>query len=594
MCSIGVSPRQLAFVVCLAIGVGCTGDIAAVDGEPVSTPTARPAPPAPGADPLAPPREARFTAPTPPGGMPPQSINLAQPIACTSVGPRPLRRLTAREYDRSVSQLLGDSGGAQGAWVTGTDLSGFDNDATALATQPTHINQFTQSAEAAAQRALRRLTELLPCAPTADDACADTFIESFARRAYRRPLLAGDRSRLRAIYKEGKVLGGFSLGIQLIIETVLQSPAFLYRIEGLRDAAPKPGAIIPLTPQERATRLSFFLWGSPPDAALAVAADTGKLDTDADLQSQIDRLLADPRARQMGREFHEQWLELNETRGITRDPKLFPTFRPHWPEAIIAGTQAFVSHVMFDSPVGTLGHLLTADFAFATFETATLLDVRGPKGDAPEKVTTDKTQRAGLLTDLALLTGQAKFNRTAPVFRGKFVRERLLCQNLLPPPADLQIDLPKPDPKLTTREMFAQHSVNPACKGCHAMMDPIGFGFETYDAIGRYRQTENGKAIDARGELLGTQVSDGTFVGAVGLAQKLSQSPDVAACMTRQWFRFAFGHAEGPLDQCALADIQTRFSAGGFNLRQLLVAIAKHDAFNTLLVTPADPQGCTP
>jgi hypothetical protein len=195
-----------------------------------------------------------------------------------------------------------------------------------------------------------------------------------------------------------------------------------------------------------------------------------------------------------------------------------------------------------------------------------------------ERVTLDAAQRAGALTLGTLLTVNAHSNQTSPVHRGKLVRERFLCANIPPPPADVMIKAPEPSPTATTRQRFAEHSANPSCKGCHDLMDPIGFGFENYDGMGRYRTNENQAPVDAAGALIGTDV-DGAFNGVPQLAAKLAQSQEVAGCYATQWFRFAYGRGEGDADACSLGTLRTRLQASGGNIKELLVALTQTDAF---------------
>jgi hypothetical protein len=205
--------------------------------------------------------------------------------------------------------------------------------------------------------------------------------------------------------------------------------------------------------------------------------------------------------------------------------------------------------------------------------------VTGPKGEGFERVSLDPKQRAGLLTQASLLAVNAKPNQSSPVHRGKFVRERLLCQPLPPPPNNVNIQPPDVDPKATTRQKFAQHSSDPYCAGCHKLMDPIGFGFESYDGIGQFRTKDHGLPVDASGELTGTRDSDGKFDGAIELAARLGDSAEVRECVATQWFRFGYGHGEEKADSCAMSQLQDAFRAADYNVKELLVALTRTDAF---------------
>jgi hypothetical protein len=195
-------------------------------------------------------------------------------------------------------------------------------------------------------------------------------------------------------------------------------------------------------------------------------------------------------------------------------------------------------------------------------------------------------QRGGLLTLPGVLASWAKAEQSSPVLRGRFVRERLLCETLAPPPGNVMVTLPPPTFG-TARDRLTQHSSDPSCAGCHRLMDPVGFGLEKYDAIGAFRNDENGRVIDARGAIVGSKDLDGPFDGALELGAKLAASPSVQACVARQWFRYALGRHEADADACSLAHIDAAFAAG--HLRELLVAITASDAFRF-----AAPEGATP
>jgi hypothetical protein len=194
-------------------------------------------------------------------------------------------------------------------------------------------------------------------------------------------------------------------------------------------------------------------------------------------------------------------------------------------------------------------------------------------------VTLAPERRGGILRLGAVLAAHAKPNQSSPVHRGKFVRERLLCQPLPPPPAGLAITAPDVDPHATTREAFAEHAADPVCATCHDLMDPIGFGFERYDGIGRHRDTDHGLPIDATGDLADTSDANGPFDGLPELAAKLAASEDVRRCVVTQWFRFGHGRPESEEDRCTLQRLQTVFAASGYRVRDLLVALTQTDAF---------------
>jgi hypothetical protein len=511
----------------------------------------------------------------PPAGQSPSAV-------CKGIQPgdAPIRRMTRFEYNNTVRDLLGDTTSPANGFAPEEEALGFNNQAAALTVTQLLAEQYMSASEKIAERAAQDLGALLPCDPQAigEDACARQFVDTFGKRAFRRPLDPAQASRLFSLYQWGRGAYDFSTGIQLVIQAALQSPAFLYRVEfGMPDPVAK--GVVELDSYELASRLSYLLWASMPDDELFAAAEGGKLRTAADVEAQAKRMLDDPRARTAVRDFHAQWLGLGVLDTLTRDPSIYPDFDPairaHWKEE----TLEFLGEVIFEDPDGDVHALFTAPYSMLNGPLASFYGVEGPTGDAFERVDLDPDQRAGFLTHAGVMATYAKPNQSSPIHRGKFVRERLLCQLLKPPPADLVIVPPEVDPKATTREKFAEHSQNPGCAVCHRLMDPIGFGFEHYDALGRWRDEDHGLPVDATGEVLATRDSNGAFDGAIELAKRLGSSEEVRQCVATQWFRYGYGRAEGEADQCAMEQLQGAFEASHYNIKALLVALTQTDAF---------------
>jgi hypothetical protein len=275
------------------------------------------------------------------------------------------------------------------------------------------------------------------------------------------------------------------------------------------------------------------------------------------------------------RAFHVHWLDLEGTDTISKDPDYYPDFGDALRGSMREETERFVEHAVLSD--GKLETLLTASYSFVDANLAALYGVSAPSSGW-QKLELPSGQRAGILTQASFLATQAKPNASSPVYRGKFVREALLCQTLPPPPADLVIVPPNPDPNATTKEQFKQHSEDPGCSGCHQLMDPIGFGFESYDGIGAWRSEQNGIAVDATGELFDTQDADGPFEGAVELAARLAASSQVRECVARHWFRFAVKRGEVD-DMDSVNAAQFAFAESGYDIRELMVAITLTDGF---------------
>jgi hypothetical protein len=503
------------------------------------------------------------------------------PAARQELGQAPLRRINRTEYDNTVRDLFEITSAPAAAWPAEGITSGFDNDISGQGATADLVDQMMRSAEQVADEATAHLDVLLPCAAQSggeEAACGTTFVEKYGHRAYRRPLTQDDRDRLGKALAWGMTRGGLKTGVRMVIMTLLQSPHFLYRPEiGTPDAADP--TTLALTDHEIATRLSYLLLNSCPDAALLAAADKGEVHTLAQVEAQTARLLDSPAGRAtIGRFFH-QWLPFDRLGKAVKAPDLFPEFTEETKQAMADGTQAFVDHVVFDSKEGNLRELMTANYAFVNASTAPLYGLQGTFGASLELATLTEP-RAGLLTQVGVMAALADNVQSSPVARGKFIYQGLLCQPVGSPPANLPGAgvPPTPDPTKTTRERFDEHRKNPACASCHQVMDPLGFGLESYDAVGRYRTTENGKAIDATGDL----TLDGehlAFDGAVELSKFVAESPLTRRCFASKWFTYAFGRPNGTDDAFTVDDLQKAFAEPTSPIKQLFLAVTRTAAF---------------
>jgi hypothetical protein len=369
--------------------------------------------------------------------------------------------------------------------------------------------------------------------------------------------------------------------MRALLAAVLQSPAFLYRWELGPKKAPRPDAqgLIPLDDHELASRLSYFLTGSMPDQALFAAADAGQLRAPAQLATEAKRLLGTPRARAVARSFHEQWLGLGRIKKTEKDTAVYKVFTETVRAAMEDETRAFLDNVLFEGD-GKLDTLLGASFGFAAGPLAKLYGVAGASDGAPMKrVDLDPAQRFGLLTQGSFLATHAYPHDSAPIKRGVAVREALLCQDVPSPPRDLAVQVPEPDLKRSIREQFEQHSSEPACKGCHALFDPLGFAFENYDGIGRWRTSSGGKVVDASGTLTGLAQGPRPFRDARELMAALRTSPELRACVTATWLRFALGRRDTKGDGATLEGLGKAFEASSHDVRELLLAIVQSASF---------------
>jgi hypothetical protein len=554
----GLTRSCVALTIALSLGA-CSGDIGdSLTGENGNA-TDPSSPSSPGD-----PNNPNNTSTQPPVNVPPPQATTCK---ADQIGLSPLRRLTRTEYDNTVKELLGVDMGLAREFNQDEIAGNFPSNYFTPINE-SQYGQYAKAAATAAVKAVEQLGSLLPCASNVNSsneaACATQFIRQFGRRAYRRPLDDGEVGRYEDLYKVGAGNGGFKNGISLVVEGMLESPHFIYMVEG-------PG---PLTQHQLAARLSYFLWKGPPDAKLSALADAGSLRTPESMRNEAKRMLEDPRAQEMLNDFHWRWLALDDLETLEKDEMKYPDFAALHP---LMGEELkrFVNNVFSDGQ-GKLETLLTAPYTIANPALAKLYGAK-TSGNDWQKVELDPTQRAGILTQSAFLANHGH-EGSAPIFRGIAIREQLLCVELPPPPPGADALLEPPSATKTTRERLQMHRTNAECASCHSLMDVLGLGFESFDDIGRYRTTENGIKIDDTGKLIGTD-SDGDFKGPIELAKKLSQSPQVQKCVATQWFRYALGRMNGDLDSCTLDAVFERFKKSDLRLPELVMALVESDGF---------------
>jgi hypothetical protein len=513
------------------------------------------------------------------------------PPGSVSVGVSPLRRMTAEQYRNSVRDLLMMPDAK--TLVQTTDLPADGNIAdrfsgnTVGALAGLDADTYEGVAETLAAKAVANLTPLLPCQPSGGMACATQFIQTFGKRAFRRPLTDAEVTRFTTVFSTGFTGGTFAEGIKLVIQAMLQSPKFLYLIEPI--PADGAGKVLQLDGWATATRLSYFFLNSMPDAALFAAAEGNQLGTADQVAEQAGRLIKDSRFRDTLATFHNEWLELDALESADKDPMLFPTWTDALKAALGEQTQRFIAGVIADGD-GKMATLLSANFSYLS---GPLYDLYGATKPASTtdwaKVDLKADQRAGLLTHAGLLAGLAHENRTSYILRGKLVREAILCFDVPPPPAGVDTSEMMVSPTATAKQRAEMHRRNPSCATCHAAFDPIGFAFEGYDPIGRYRTTDaTGQPLDTEGELTGVSTAlDGKVPNAVALAQKLATSDEAGQCVARMWMRFGLGRLEDDMDDAGsvAAAFQSMKDSGG-SIPETLVAIARSDAFRHQKVRP--------
>lgn len=483
-------------------------------------------------------------------------------------GPAGLRRLTDEELRRTLNTLLGtDVGTADTLEPNPWNKYGFDNFGTDLGVSPTLAEQLAALASKVAK------SFVPPACPSDETACARDFISSFGRRAFRRPLTDAEVARYSALYTDERKRSDHRGGIAQVVETMVQSPKFLYRSE----IGVGTGAQHRLTSHEVAGLLSYMFTGDTPDATLSAAADAGALATAPQIEAQARRLLGSADARPTVRGLITRWAGIARLSDLTKSADVYPEFTPELRDSMARESERFIDTVIWDGD-GTLKSLLTAPYSFVDARLAGFYGLPKPSGSDFMKTTLNSNERMGLLTQASVLSAHSKANESFPILRGKFIRVGLLCQALPAPPKTVP-KAPQPNTSATTRERFSQHSSDPQCSSCHRLIDPLGFGLENYDGIGHYRSSENGKPVDATGKIEGTVASDGTYTGALELAEKLASSSEAHACLALQAFRWAMGRYETNSEEQVLDNLASRLQKSGTDIRELLVALTTSDAF---------------
>jgi hypothetical protein len=506
-------------------------------------------------------------------GPPPSGITAASACTSNDPGPRMIRRLTAAQFSATLRDLFFQDGSLPSLAVfSDPQVLGFSADADALLVQGLTATQLADYAETVAHWAVgRHLNELVPCQST-DATCRAQIIAKLGKRVFREPLPADRAKPYDALFAAETTLAD---GVEVVLTAMLQSPYFLYR----RELGAGTGATVTLTPYEIASQLSYLLTGSLPDDQLMQAADMNQLQTPQQLDQQVGRLLQDRRAPDALAGFFSGWLGLDRVQTSVKDDTVFKlpqTLR----DSMFGETRAFLLDAFnSNAPVGAL---FSAKDTFLNAELATYYGVTSgapAQGAGFQKVTGGGGAKrdGGLLGQGAILTGWADAGTSSPVLRGKLVRTRLLCQAMPPPPANVDTKLKPSAMAQTTRQHFEQHIQNASCSACHKLMDPIGYGFEHYDAFGRWRDQDNGFPVDATGTI--SSVKEGTvmFDGVAQLSTYLAASDDVKQCYARYLAYYAYGKSAWPQDACTYDAI----SKGAGGLRDVLMGVVHAPHFTT-------------
>ncbi|RYZ05838.1 MAG: DUF1592 domain-containing protein [Myxococcales bacterium] len=511
-------------------------------------------------------------------------VGVGAAAPATDPGRVTLHRLNRVEYGNTLRDLIGAPTTVADDLPIDDRGSGFDNMADVLTVSPLHVSVFHAAAKKVAADALAdpaRRASVVTCDLAQGEACMSQVLKGFAERAWRRPVTEGELTRLQNVVGTARTSGDSAeVGLGLALRAVLLSPHFVFRVE--LDPEPTSATPHPLSPYELASRLSYFLWSSMPDAALFQAAQSGALSDPTALSAEARRLLADPRARALVDNFAGQWLHLRAIDGLQPDPTLFPDVDAPLLRAMKEESERLFSDIAFQR--APLLDLLTASYGYVNDRLASHYGLPAVGSNELTRVDlSNNAQRDGFLTHGGFLSLTSHVNRTSPVVRGKWVMDELLCAAVPAPPPDVNlaaVSMAK-EQGLTQRQALEQHRADPKCFACHTLMDPIGLGLENYDAIGVYREQDAGHPIDASGQL----PSGEGFSGAKQLSALIAGKPEFLRCAAKKLYTYALGRppvdAPGHMDATTLANLNTALAENQYAFDELLVRIVTSAPFTS-------------
>ena len=520
--------------------------------------------------------------------MPASCSTPALPVAGTRVA-----RLSQKQYDGAVLALLGLDLKLSKAFVADPSFGGFDNNAERLAVVDRAGRDFRRAAEQAAQAVVAdaaALDRLAPCSTPDTLECNAGFVQVFGLRAFRRPLLKTELTSYQTLYGKGQDLveagTRHARGVRLVVEAMLQSPQFLYRVE-IADT-PSGNGLSRLSGYEAATRLAFALWNQPPDARLLELAASDSLASPDALAAEAQRLLLDERARPVLEDFHRQWLGTDAFSNIARDATLFPKFVPGIGADLQEEVRRFVSDVTFDRSLG-VSALLTDTTTFVNANLASLYGLSGTFGSSFSKTQLDGKERAGLLTRLGFLAQNAHASSSAPILRGAHILKGILCTELPQPPAGAAMTPfpPFSDTVRTGRDQVTELTKSPVCATCHhSFINPLGFAFEAFDAVGQQRTDDRGFPLDLTGTL-SLPSGDLRFDGAVDASQRIAETNEARACYAKNWLRYMYARLDAASDACTIDSVAQKLAISSYGTKAALADFARTPSF---LYRPTDSQ----
>jgi hypothetical protein len=498
-------------------------------------------------------------------------------------------RLTHTQWERTVQDLfvLGDPPGLATQFQPDPQLGRFDNNIARLATSAALWRDYQHAAEVMSERVAHDPGTLAVIVPADSPGDPRAFVESFGLHTFRRPLNAGEADRYMALFAMGAARfpehDAFTAGVRLVIEAMLQSPHFLYRAE-LAESVVDGG--MPLTGYEVASRLSYVLWNTMPDETLLTAARKGELDSADGVRKHAARMFDDPRTLAQFRRFHFQAFAMSEYGDLDKDPVRFPQWRRDLGVMMQEEALRFLDDVVAND--GGVAEILTSTKAFVNADLAAVYQVPGDFGADFTEVKLDPQRRAGFLTRAGFLARNATLAESDPIHRGVFVNLNLICRTISARPDIPDSLMPMGN---TTRERVDSITGNDTCgQGCHArMINPIGFALEHFDAIGAYREDENGFAINSADTYAFEDGREIKFANAVELSKQLAKAPEVHSCYVSQLLEFTLGRTLLESDQPSIDDFADRSLSDGASVRDVVLSVVASRAFRARAIPRGAP-----
>ncbi len=501
-------------------------------------------------------------------------------VGCDQLRPgrAPLRRMSDVQYRNTIDDLFEGLVLASDDFPPTSRAFAFSSEPAANDVNDLAAEQILLAAEDVGDQVIASIEDIAACPSGAPTACAETFVDAFGPRAFRRPLDPAQRELLLAVFAEAEAEDGYADAIGRMVTVALQMPEFLYFIE---HGVEGDDETLRLSDYEVAARLSYLYWDTMPDEELRELAQAGELQDPDILEAQARRLLADSRSAPAMTRFYREWLQIRQLRPADKDAERFEGFGPEMIASMDTQLQRFVSTSLSgDDP--SLAHLLTSNTVEVDANLAAIYGV--PATEGWSTLEADPEQRGGLFTLPGYLASHSYTEETSAVERGLVIRSRVLCQDIPAPPGDAADNAPPLPDNPTEADRTRALLENPNCGGCHILMNPLGMSFENYDALGAWRETyESGEAIDPQWVLASPPegLDEQEFDGAVELGELLAGSEPVGACFVSNWLHHSYGAPAGSteVDQCMLDELTQAFDASGQDIPALMIAMTRSDAF---------------